>query len=286
MAGTGRKVLLGCGIGCGAVVLQVIVLSVGTGFLFKDLAQSYHDAEENWEILIDRYGTADEYDLPPRGVIPAERMEAFLTVREASDEARGLLEADLAYFDDDANESTAKGLKKVVGKVKAGIGVGSQIGRLLDARNQALLDAGLGIGEYSYIYCLAYYAYLDHAPADGTEGTDDISFGRRGFVHVETGDRESGASQGRFHDTRRDLRRIMKRQVKAIDDEAAAAAEMLDWREQLQRELDRMRDDRDYAPWQTDMPTEMAAALEPYAERLARTYAARVNPFELLPLDD
>ena len=43
-----------------------------------------------------------------------------------------------------------------------------------------------------------------------------------------------------------------------------------------------MDDDRDRVLWQDALPAQIAASLEPYAERLEATYSPVSNPFELL----
>ena len=58
-------------------------------------------------------------------------------------------------------------LKSVFQVMGSGVGMAQDIGHLFEARNQALLDKGMGIGEYTYIYILAYYSWLGHSPDDG-----------------------------------------------------------------------------------------------------------------------
>ena len=39
----------------------------------------------------------------------------------------------------------------------------------IQLRNKALLDAEMGLGEYFYIYTLAYHSWLGNSPGDGPE---------------------------------------------------------------------------------------------------------------------
>ncbi len=282
MAKTGQKVLVGCGIGCGVIIVAGLLVGGGVGLLLKDVASSFKQAGKTEEILVERYGAADDYELPAFGVVTADRIEAFLTVREATTEARTGIATAIARIEDEDNHN--KGVRAIVNKIKAGVGVGTDIGRLLEARNRTLVDIGMGIGEYTYIYCLAYYALLDHSPADGPDGGADIQIGRRGtFITVsEEGDDDDG--QGGYRQVRRDLRRMLRRQAQGIGEEATANEKA--WRARIETELERMSDDRSYVPWQIDMPEPMANALGPYADRLDATYVPMVNLFELVPADD
>ena len=203
MAGTGQKVLLGCGIGCGVIIVAGLIVGGGIGFLLKDVASSFKQAEKAGEILVERYGEAEDYDLPAFGVVATDRMEAFLAVRKTTTEARTGIVVAIAKLEDEDNDR--KGVREIVNKIKAGVGVGTEIGLLLEARNRTLIDVGMGIGEYTYIYCLAYYALLGHSPTDGPDGGGDIRIGRGGMVmHVSEGD-DDGTRQGGYRQVRRDL---------------------------------------------------------------------------------
>ncbi len=46
---------------------------------------------------------------------------------------------------------------------------GARLLDFVDARNQALVDHGMGVGEYLYIYSTAYYSWLGKDPADGPD---------------------------------------------------------------------------------------------------------------------
>ena len=282
MAKTGQKVLLGCGIGCGLIIVVGLIVGGGIGLLLKDVASSFKQAEKTGEILVERYGEAEDYDLPAFGIVATDRIEAFLAVRETTTEARTGIVTAIAKLEDEDNDR--KGVREIVNKIKAGVGVGTEIGRLLEARNTTLIDVGMGIGEYTYIYCLTYYALLGHSPTDGPDGGKDIRIGRGGkFMHVSEGD-DDGTGHGGYRQVRRDLRRMLKREAYAIGEDTAEEEKA--WRARIETELERMSDDRSYVPWQIDMPEPMANALEPYADRLDATYAPLVNLFELIPAED
>jgi hypothetical protein len=281
MAKTGQKVLIGCGIGCGVIVAATLIVGGGAGLLLKNFASSFKQAERAEQVLSERYGAVDDYEPPPFGVVTAARMDAFLAVREATQEARTGIAAALTRLDD-ADEDN-QGVRAVVAKVKAGIGVGTDIGRLLETRNQSLLEVGMGLGEYTYLYSLAYYALLGHPPTDGPEGSENVHIGHSGGgIHISN-DSDDVRRSG-YGPVRRDLRRILRRQMHAIGDDAAAAE--LAWRARIEAEIERMRTDDAYPPWRDDMPEPMASAIRPYTDRLEETYAPLVNPFELIPAED
>ena len=81
MASTASKWLLGCGIGCGALIL-IGVLIVGVGYLFvKDTVQDFKETEISMERITEAYGEIEDYCPRADGHIPADRIEIFLPWR-------------------------------------------------------------------------------------------------------------------------------------------------------------------------------------------------------------
>ncbi len=75
--------LLGCGIGCGVLLLGAILLGVAGAFWMRGMLRGFDDAVEARARIEERFGTAGEFTPAADGSIPASRMEAFLAVREA-----------------------------------------------------------------------------------------------------------------------------------------------------------------------------------------------------------
>ena len=71
-----------CGIGCGTIVLVGAGLLVGGALLLRSAVQDFEQADEVMEAVEERYGPIEAFRPLPGGGIPAERIDAFLTVRE------------------------------------------------------------------------------------------------------------------------------------------------------------------------------------------------------------
>jgi hypothetical protein len=151
----------------------------------------------------------------------------------------------------------------------------------VSVRSQALLEAGVGPGEYLYIYSLAYYSWLGHSPADGPA-----------FRLV--GDSEGGNSQRRAGEDAFDVREgrrewvlthlnekllpMMRRQLADLEE---GTAESTPWHDQLAAEVAAMEEDRFRIPWRDGVPERIAASLEPYRRPLESSYRALFNPLEV-----
>lgn len=263
--------LAACGCGCVALIVAFVALGwLGTSFVRRTTA-GFESAVEVRQDLEERFGTTESYVPSSDGALPPERMEAFLAVREATGEARERLTA--AWADIPLSPSAARELENqsFVEKMqstykitRAGLGLGREMGKFFEARNQAMADAGIGLGEYTYAYALAYYAWLGHPPDEGPE----TASGDDGF-----GPGMGNAFLGRVRD---ELLAMLRNQLEALPPDTPEA-----WRQALTDEIARVEDDRDRLPWQDGLPSPVAESFEPYRDRLEATYSPATNAFEL-----
>jgi hypothetical protein len=122
----------------------------------------------------------------------------------------------------------------------------------------------IGLGEYTYIYVLAYYSWLGHSPGDGPGRNASTS-----YVMVRT--------QSQLH---RDLIRMLSNQLDSIAD-AGDSSEWNQWRSELAGEIQKMKNDEGRVPWKDAVPRNIAESLEPFREGLEQSYSPLTNPFEL-----
>ena len=277
MAGKRSSWLLGCGIGCGVIVLIAVVVIAAGAFFVRDAMHGLGQAVDSGEALDQRLGKTSSYTPSVDGSIPAARMEAFLVVRESLEPQRK--EIDRTFTEvipsaQEARELEAKPffekITAVFGIVRSAAGLGPAMGNLLHARNQALLDAGMGMGEYTYIYVLAYHSWLGHSPQDGP-GEDKIR------VRPE-GEPISLRGEGLPSRIRDELLAILRNQLASFDGEPP---ERQAARGPLAAEIAAMESDPDRLPWQDGLPAATAASLAPYRDRLEAAYSPVTNAFEL-----
>jgi len=265
------KWLAGCGLGC-AGLLAVIIIVIAWGIsLGRDARRGFDTAEATRRVLEEKYGSPGNFVPAADGSIPAERMEIFLQVREATQEYRTDI---VQYFStmpmnrDAGREFDAKPfgekIRTIFQSVRSAAGMGEDIGHMFEARNQALLDKGMGLGEYTYTYVLVYYSWLGHSPADGPGGN-----GNTPYVMAR--------SQSRRH---RDLIQMLSNQLESTAD-SGDTEEWDQWRSELAGEIEEMKKDAGRTPWKNSVPRITAESLEPFRNRLEQTYSPLTNPFEL-----
>lgn len=255
--------LVGCGGGCALIVLGIAALIVGGGIFVKDTMEGFEQAIETRKALEDEHGTVAEFTPWPDGAVPPERMEAFLAVREAAAPAREKLVATFAALPTSPGAAEELDAKPFLEKMRAvfditrsAVGMGAEMGQFFDARNRALVDQGMGLGEYTYVYAIAFYVYLGH-PIDETG----------------TGIPMPNMAARRLP---RELLAMVKNQLAALPEAGDAT-----WKARLSEEIAALEQDGDRLPWQDGLPTAIAASLEPYRERLESSYVREANPFEL-----
>lgn len=258
MAGAGRKWLIGCGAGCGGLILLIILISVG-GSLW--MMKPMNAAVDSQKALDEEYGARDTF-IPPAGGITPDRMEAFLAVREALEPscekfreiARDFEEMD--RIDSDGDASTGQALKAVGGLMGSITGMVAELGRFTEVRNEALLANGMGHGEYVWIYVLAYHSWLGHQPGTSFDSDADEELSRN---------------------ERRVIRRLMKNHAGALA-EAGLPDRAKVWEKEILH-LERAEGDVPFGDG--ELPDEVAAAFEPYRSRLQALYCEATAGFEL-----
>ena len=280
---TTKKWLMGCGIGCAVIILILIVLGVGGYMFFKDLIGEFQEQEELMEILTERYGQINDFCPEPDGSIGPSRIEAFLSVRDAFAPFRDKLEISMQELQARAGKSEVevKKPKNIFEMVKLGFGLVPQIAEFMKFRNQALLDAEMGMGEYTYIYAIAYFSWLEKPPEDGPdfEVMEEGEGSRLGEMDLEEIREERRDSMlRRLH---RALLPMLQNQLEKLGT-AGSSESISEWKDQLQAEIQALEDDRFRLSWEDGLPDVIKTSLEPYRDRLDRSYNAMTNPFELM----
>ena len=290
MAGNAWKWVVGCGAGC-AVVAVVVAIGLGVGaWKVKDMVQDVvHEAErgEQTEAAVrERFGSARDFSPPPGGAIPPERIEAFLNVREIMAPDRDELSSSLRLLGPDDSGEGMERRGGALDKMRAGMGLVPQIVGFVSGRNEALLEGGMGPGEYLYIYVLAYYADLGKSPADGPPFTlvgDDPDH-NGGFRTQFRSDDEEKIRERRAERVRTKVNRLMLRllrnQLAALED-SQPAADLDEWRQSLADEIAAVEADPQRIAWENGLPQVVAASLQPFRPALEASYDPTCNVLEI-----
>ena len=275
MSNTTTKVLAGCGVGCLLVTVALGGLA-WMGYRWAKTAAEVVEAAERAEDRLEaEYGLVREF-MPPAGPVAADRVEAFLAVRELMAPQRTALKESVEALAPAAGKGGAVGGLRAA---RAGISMAPRVLEFAKVRNEALLEVGMGPGEYAWIYWLTYHAWLGH-PA-GESLMSDI---------MEMRSESDGSVQMRFQgmDTEQitwQLRRDVRAMLRNFEQALSADPERTELSELVAAELAAIEADPERMPWEDGPPEAFAVGLEPYRDRLEESYSPATNPFELLELD-
>jgi hypothetical protein len=271
------------GIGCAAAVLIFVGLLVAGIQVLRTSLTGFEQADSVLETVEEELGPIEGFRADPRGVIGSDRVEAFLTARESITPARDDMEHTLALLGgDEAAESPMPAVS--VRRFVAGVGLLGDVAHFLHQRNQAMLDAEIGLGEYYYIYTLAYYSWLGKSPDDGPTFR---LVGDRGYVleSLENLDEpEADVRAYRMKMAQESLNRlftpVLREQLSAVDGRETEGDDE-SWREALAAEIEAMEADARRLPWQDGLPPVIESSLTPYRDRFEASYAAMCNALEI-----
>jgi len=277
MASTTSKVLTGCGIGC----LLVVIVGVGASFMgyrwIQNTSEAYEEAGRIERELKDRFGQARAFVPAPGPGVSSDRMEVFLTVRDALTGPREELSATVTGL---AGGDGEPGIGNGLRAARAGVSLGPRVLEFANARNRALLEAGMGVGEYTWIYWFTYFAWLGH-PADDSALHEMVeshnSDGSSVQIHIDGG-MEPERITWRL---RRDVTAMLRNLQTELESDPAQA----DLLAAVTAEIAALDADPGRVPWQSGLPEAFAVGLEPYRERLEATYSKATNPFELVEFE-
>lgn len=256
MSGKVNRWLKGCG--CSLAVLLVVgVLALVVASM--TMIRPFRQAIETREQLDQTYGSQSEYTPPVDGTVSPGNMERFLKVRmdlmavcPRFEEVYESLHA-MERFDDQADPPKGEVLKAAFKTARSAFGLAPAFGDFINARNQALMDNGLGLGEYTYIYSLAY--------------------GER-LVEVHT---EDDVTRMQVHVSRRLLQLLqdmVRRQLESAEPGSA-------WAGTLEDELRKLERQPGKVPWTDGLPAAMADSLAPYRQELEENFCAATVNLEL-----
>ncbi|PID80793.1 hypothetical protein CSB20_05680 [bacterium DOLZORAL124_64_63] len=269
MASTGKKWAIGCGVGCGLVLLVTLLVGGGMFMAIRDTVKKGESINESFDALVAEYGRPEEYAPSASGAIPARRMEVFLAVRQAmAPSARNLAENIGIFSEDESVQKKASNFQKM----KVGFSIIPLVLEHLDKRNDILLEQGMGQGEYTYIYSLAYFDYLDKDVADGPnvrlkqkEGNNTLSF------------KVGGKAQTREERERKIRRHLHSLHLAFLNNQIEKAGEQ----PVLATEHEALVNNRHRLLWEEGLPEAVAASIAPYAEELEAGYIPILNLVEM-----
>lgn len=294
MSSTGQKWLIGCGIGCGAVVVLILLL-IGTGVFFtRKAVRGFKAVEATSQRLEAEYGAVESYCPPPDGGVSAGRIERFIAVRDSLADVSGEIAERIAELSDNIlrlENDEVKSFGDVMRVITRGVSVVPQLADYYATRNRALLEHGMGPGEYLYLYFTIYYAYLGVDPGDGPPFKIMDHGGRHRGLDWETGDEDDLSGEeiranrrlwitSTVHDL---MLPMLECQLESMEMSSMADPA---WRRALGREVEALRTDPNRLIWADGLPPTLFAPLSLYRVELTMRYDAMLNPLEVMSTMD
>jgi hypothetical protein len=273
----------GCGVGCGIVTLVAgVIVAIGVGWMRPALREIRH-AEAAAERLDAAYGSVDSWTPDVARPLTAERVEVFLAARRGCASDAAAIEAMLADMPPDALTEEHSSARSKVGSVLRMLRrmIGS-VAAFLAARDEALLEAGMGAGEYGWTYALVFHSWLGFDVDAGPVITKPTGE----HVSPRTGERVFGDDHDRYSPARvrRAVRRLCVPPFRRMVEEARRTGDPR--LPQLQAELARLESRPDAVPWEDGLPPELEMVLAPFRAELEASWRPVLHPFEVVHLAD
>jgi len=285
MAGNAWKWVLGCGMGCVAVLIIIGALVAGGFFVVRDVVREVEKTQRGMDEVTERFGRVSDFHPAPDGTIASERIAVFLAVRQDLAEARTELERTMALLEKSEDPQPSDQRRGMLGKLRAGFGILPLVMGFYNARTEALLEQGMGLGEYYYVYCLAYYSWLGKSPADGPSfrlvgDSQEVRRWEEGsFPTPDDFDVRESRMERILSALNRQLLPMLRNQL--ADLEATAEGAQADaWAERLRSEIAAMETDPLRLPWAGGLPERTEESLLPFRTRLEESYSAPCNALE------
>jgi len=245
---SGNKWFWGCGLGCGGLIL-VVVLGVGGVLLAtRSSLRHFQTARSMSDSLVAVCGGPADWAPAPDGVPAPQRLEAFLAVRDSLRPAEQAMATRLLKMRELVQGSRTPA--RIWRLLHSGLSSVADMGRLAAVRNRALLRVRMNPGEFAWLSVLVYHDWLGK-PFLPDELIDDR--------HVELGDQEAN------------LRRLIRSRFLAMADSAMARGNDQPWLKQLSSEQGKLIRDPDRWPWEDGLPGRIIPALAPFRRRLEAT---------------
>ncbi len=243
MASKVPRWLMGCGIGCGVVVVLILAAMTVGGVSLNRMLNDVDRSTEMRAEIEERFDTPENFTPPADGSVAPDRLERFLQVRQALDPVCSRFDDTIGRIQELDDSEQAPGIGDLFGVMSGVLSFPQLMIDYAGARNQALLDAEMGLGEYTYVYVMAYAT----GPAKDRRQEQDLRnpLSRR---------------------IRRNFAGMLERQRALLAAEGAGTKELA----LLDGEIEALRADDRRRPWQDGLPSAIADSLAPGQEELQR----------------
>ena len=243
MASKVPRWLMGCGVGCGVVVVLVLAAMTVGAVSFNRMLDDVDRATEMRAEVEERFDTPENFTPAADGSVAPDRLERFLQVRQALEPLCSRFDNTLGRIEEFDDREESPGIGAVFGLLGGALSFPRLMTDYVAGRNQALLDAEMGLGEYTYIYVMAYST----GPAEDRQ-------------------EEQRLERPLSRRIRRNVPGMLERQRALLAADGGETEELA----LLDGEIEALRADNSRRPWQDGLPSPIADSLRPGQEELQR----------------
>lgn len=266
----------GCGTGCLSLLIIMVLAVAGSYFLIRDRLASLEEIEESSNQLELIYGSIYEFTPGLDTKYNLERTARFLQARSIIKDEIDELEnglSDIQLEIDDIKDDTS--LWDVFTLIKSGFGLIPEIVRYYKARNNALMEVQMGLGEYLYIYTNAYFVLLKKSPSDGPkfriEGEGDNQSDKYGDEVFEL----------RYDKISKKINRLAREHLTNLKFQLDKTDPSNKYLRIIEEEIIKLNSNRNLIPWMDSIPEFVNQQFNNYSVELDSSYKLLLNPLEM-----
>lgn len=284
------KILTGCGIGCGVVVIIAIVVGIiGYNFI-SDKVEHIEKFEKTVKKLENKYEDYDSYYPSGNLLLEENTMVTFLEIRDS-------LKLKSPYFiksmqtiskaikeKEDSGEDDEESVSSVLGMISTGFSAIPEIEEFFIYRDHLLDKFNMPIGEYFYYFVMSYYVEQGvdlgdgpNFPVPGNSHGQDFSFDGRQQNDHEKFIRE--VKESRADDISIRTNKFMLKIFNNILENSDNNNKTI-----IENEVDLLRKDKYRIPFDGKKPDFITQFFERYKPQLSENYIDLLNPLELNPI--
>lgn len=285
--GKNSKVLTGCGIGCGAVVVILIILGViGYNFI-SEKAEKIEEFETVINDLEDQYKDYDKFT-PEEQLLSEEKLIVFMDIRDSikmlsSNFTKTLETISIKIGKTTPDSKDNKSFLTLISMINTGFSAIPEIADYFTYRHKLLKKYQMNIGEYYYYFAMIYYVALKVDMGDGPNfpvpgNSNGSSFN---YSNENNSNSEEFVIELREKRTDRISAKVNNFMLKIFRN--YLESENPKYPKLINRQIELMQKDKYRLPFKDSTPGFISKFFENHKDRLKTTYVKMLNPLELNP---
>ena len=282
------KLLTGCAIGCGVVMLILILAGVGLYTYINHKIENVEELDRISTEIEEQYGRVENYVPYSDTPVSQARLETFILIRDSlMNNSVEFIEAINKMSDSIENEEPGNdnsSFWNVVDIISSGIGIIPHIINYFYEKAYWQREYKMGYGEYYYLYVTCYYSFLKKSPEDGPL----FQFSEEKNIEFKY-EEEDKVQYGKEVVEQREIlirRKVNEMFVNYFENLLRNGIMNGNYEQLVINELSNLKNNKYSIPWENGIPDLLKNILEPYRTRLENSYSEMLNPLEFKNKND